>query len=115
MNLEQAFREAPDDTSNRRIFRLLCKAYDWNGRKMVRAYYTLQIESFKGRKEITSLEFYPAKFFYKGSEGKSARESPVERLLMRGKIFQSLCEVKPGASQQLPIDEGSQKAKGLKM
>ncbi|KAK3399130.1 hypothetical protein B0T20DRAFT_497259 [Sordaria brevicollis] len=69
-----------------------CWVYDWTGTEFKRTPFMVRLESFEGRKPITSLPYYP--FAYMGEkEQKSVRA----RLITRGERFRKYCEAKEGS------------------
>ena len=70
---------------------LVCWVYDWTGTEFKRTSFMVRIESFEGRKPITSLPYYPLK--YMEEKELSAVKSS---LMKRGKRFRKYCEAKEG-------------------
>lgn len=66
--------------------------WDWNGKKMVRVYYELKFERFRGTKPITDLEYYPIDFDPEKGEIYTMIKERSRRYV------EAVC-VRPGASQ----------------
>ncbi|KAM3071693.1 hypothetical protein ACMFMG_009565 [Clarireedia jacksonii] len=66
--------------------------WDWNGKKMVKVYYELKFERFRGTKSISELPFYPIDFHPNKGE-------LLETIRARNKKWLKINHVKPGASQ----------------
>ncbi|KAH0543404.1 hypothetical protein FGG08_002262 [Glutinoglossum americanum] len=76
-----------------------CWCYDWNGREMVKVYFSLKIEKFKGTKRINELECYPIKY-YKDDNGTIKNEEDLcESLTKRGRGFDRIVRGPKGAGQ----------------
>lgn len=71
---------------------LACWVYDWTGTEFKRTPFNVQIESFEGRKPITSLPYYPLQYM-----GESEFSSVKAGLITRGKRFRRYCEAKEGS------------------
>ena len=41
---------------------MLAWCWDWNGKKMVKVYYVLKFDRFRGTKSINRLDYYPLSF-----------------------------------------------------
>jgi hypothetical protein len=76
-----------DDTEEREYMAITCWAYDWDGPRQVfnRVAIQLKVESYKGKRLITSLPCFPLKW-YTGDKVK-LRQSLIDR----GKRFRELC------------------------
>jgi hypothetical protein len=66
--------------------------WDWNGKKMVKVYYLLRFERFRGTKPINELPFYPLDYHIN-------KEELCETIKKRSKEYIRAVRCKPGASQ----------------
>jgi hypothetical protein len=66
--------------------------WDWNGKRMVKVYYELKFERFRGTKSISELPFYPIEFH-------SNKDELLSTIRARNKKWLEIIHVKPGASQ----------------
>lgn len=66
--------------------------WDWNGKKMVRVYYSLKFERFRGSKPISELEYYPVDF-------DQNKEDMLAKIKTRSEQYVKCIRVKRGASQ----------------
>ena len=66
--------------------------WDWNGKKMVKVFYLLRFERFRGTKSINELPFYPVEFH-------TGKEELLKVIRKRGVHYMNYVQCKPGASQ----------------
>jgi hypothetical protein len=69
-----------------------CWCYDWNGFEMVRVYYNIAIERFKGTKPILELACYPVR-------NHQSRDELFARFVRQGRLYERIVKSRPGASQ----------------
>lgn len=72
--------------------RMWVRCWDWNGKKMVRVFYPLIFERFRGTRPINELEYYPVDF-------DPDKEALLARINDRSVRFINAIRVKPGSSQ----------------
>ncbi|KAJ3564177.1 hypothetical protein NPX13_g7934 [Xylaria arbuscula] len=94
-----------DSETDRPYMSIVCWAYDWDGvrEKFDRVAVELRIDTFKGRRLITSLPCYPLRLC-------SNVESVKEELIRRGKRFRDLCMRRTG--KQMFEYDGSAYSRG---
>jgi hypothetical protein len=66
--------------------------WDWNGKKMVKVYYLLKFERFRGTKSINALEYYPLSF-------DPNNEKTIADIKVHGERYIKSVSVDPGAKQ----------------
>ena len=76
-----------------------CWCYDWNGKEMVKVYYSISIERFRGTKAVNELICYPIKY-YKDEAGQyKSEEDLCNMLLERGRKYNKIVRGPKGATQ----------------
>jgi hypothetical protein len=66
--------------------------WDWNGKKMVKVFYLLRFERFRGTKNINELPFYPLEYH-------TGKDELCKTIRKRGFEYYNAVRCKPGASQ----------------
>lgn len=75
-----------------------CWCYDWNGKEIVKAFYSISIERFIGTKAINELVCYPLKY-YKGDLTFRDEQDLRENLIKRGSKYNTTVRGRKGAQQ----------------
>ena len=76
-----------------------CWSYDWNGKDLVRAYFEIEIEHFRGTKPVNDLPCYPLDY-YEAVEGPYRTKEDLRKMLIaRGKKFYQIAKTPKGARQ----------------
>ena len=78
-----------------------CWYYDWDGKQMVKVYYSIAIDKFRGTKPINELICYPTKYYNdESADAKIKTESDLlESLIIRGRSYEKTVKGPKGASQ----------------
>jgi hypothetical protein len=96
MNMEQVLEvnsaPIPFSTPAESSLQMWTWCWDWNGKKMVKVYYLLRFERFRGTKPINELPFYPLEYHIN-------KEELCEKIRKRSKEYIKAVRVKSGASQ----------------
>ena len=101
--------EAPPynwDTSIENPSRLTanCWCYDWNGKHLVKVYFEVEFEQFRGTKPVSELPCYPLDY-YQAEEGPyRTKKDLTEMLIARGKKFYKIARTPKGAKQMYRHD-----------
>jgi hypothetical protein len=90
--LEVSTSPIPFSTPVESTLEMWAWCWDWNGKKMVRAYYRLKFERFRGTKPINDLPFYPVEF-------DPDKEEVCADIRRRSEQYIKAVLVKAGASQ----------------
>ena len=76
-----------------------CWCYDWNGKYLVKAFFEIHIERFRGTKPINELPCYPLEY-YGTDDGRFQDQAELRKMLIeRGTKFYKTVKVPKGASQ----------------
>ena len=73
--------------------------WDWNGKEMIKIYYSLPIEKFRGTKDIDALPCYPLKYHKTGNSEEGEGEGIRKTLRERGAKYNKIVRSRPGATQ----------------
>ena len=83
-----------------------CWCYDWNGKDVVKVWYLIRFDRFRGTKPINELVAYPIKYYKDenlNAKFKNEKEL-VKHLIDRGVTFDETVRGRKGASQQREYD-----------
>ncbi|SMQ47334.1 unnamed protein product [Zymoseptoria tritici ST99CH_3D7] len=80
-----------------------CWCYDWNGKDIVRAYYDIFIEYFRGTRSISELACYPLDCFTKDEKFDSP-DQLREKLVERGAKYSRCVRAQKGVAQMFAFD-----------
>jgi len=85
-----------------------CWCYDWNGKEIVKVWYYLKFERFRGTKPISELVAYPIEYYKDKDEHSkadfSSKDDLINHLIDRGTTFDQVVRGPKGASQQHKYD-----------
>jgi hypothetical protein len=76
-----------------------CWCYDWNGKEMVKVYYSIEIERFRGTKSINELACYPLKYYQDENSAIKNEGELIRSLVNRGKTYDKIVRGPKGAKQ----------------
>ena len=101
LNTTQIFavEDAPIPYSKGRESKLyvLAWCWDWNGKEMIKVYYNLPIDKFRGTKDINQLPCYPLEYYKNGTPEEIAEF--CNTLKKRGVKYKEIVRSRPGATQ----------------
>ncbi|RYP73617.1 hypothetical protein DL771_003505 [Monosporascus sp. 5C6A] len=103
--VKQGYEDVASSESGRetkRVWKLICWSYDWNGRTFSRVPIKFRFEEFQGSRAIETLEVYPLR--YHNSASKVPIDQLTAMLRRRGERFRDLCTREKG--QQMFDYEG---------
>ena len=75
----------------RKIWKLHCWSYDWNGKYFTRIPVVFQFEDFTGAKLINTLHCHPFRYHFPGDGTGENSKILREKLIKRGKLFKNYC------------------------
>lgn len=106
LSCEQVFivEDAPYDYErNRRSppssLPVACWCYDWNGKEMVKAYYDISIDKFRGTKLVNELLCYPSLYYKDENAVIKTEEALLTKLAERGQKYDKIVRGPKGAGQ----------------
>jgi len=62
MDVDQILQVVDSPNITRRFFRIKAWQWDWDGKRMMKVKYELEIDRFRGTKQIAELPFHPLKY-----------------------------------------------------
>jgi hypothetical protein len=95
-NIGETTEQSDSGRNEKRVWYLICWAYDWNGRTFYRVPVQFRFEEFQGLRAINTLPCYPLKFHEDEKTSSDNKDSLRKLLVRRGKRFRELCIKAPG-------------------
>ena len=77
---------------------VIVRGWDYDGKSMVRVYYELSIDKFRGTKDINELECFPI-MYYKNAAGEYNKEELCQTITAREKKYVEYVNCPQGATQ----------------